>query len=206
VKYTLVLEPRSSKSFEYVLRTYHGVREEDWTKSLSGIHEARLPQKQKAQIDQTENQPLVVRIADDTLPCGIGRVKKNRAWNEPYRYVFYSYPEYIENCQHIFMRQRGGGATGRWFETGQIDVSKPCWLYAAVYNPSNQQRQIWQDEGWEILPEILQDLGDPRRKPRAVRGYTLMRKRISEGPVSFDTKAEKTNMVIWIFKETETKR
>ena len=30
VKYTLVLEPRSTKSFEYVLRTYHGAREEDW--------------------------------------------------------------------------------------------------------------------------------------------------------------------------------
>jgi len=207
VKFTLTLKPRSIRKFEYVLRTYHGVREDDWTKPLSGIYEARLPQKQrqKTQIAQTENQPLVVRIADKTLPCGIGRVKKNKAWNEPYRYVFYSYPEYIENCQHIFMRQTGGGATGRWFKTGQIDVSKPCWLYAAVYNPSNQQRQIWQDEGWEILPEILQDLGDPRRKPRPVRGYTLMRKRISEGPVSFDTKAEKTNMVIWIFKETEAK-
>jgi len=30
VKYTLVLEPRTTKSFEYVLRTYHGAREEDW--------------------------------------------------------------------------------------------------------------------------------------------------------------------------------
>ncbi|OHB80169.1 MAG: hypothetical protein A2Z25_02295 [Planctomycetes bacterium RBG_16_55_9] len=30
VKYTLTLEPRSIKSFEYVLRTYHGAREEDW--------------------------------------------------------------------------------------------------------------------------------------------------------------------------------
>ena len=30
VKYTLVLEPRAAKSFEYVLRTYHGAREEDW--------------------------------------------------------------------------------------------------------------------------------------------------------------------------------
>jgi len=30
VKYTLVLEPRSTKSFEYVLRTYHGAREENW--------------------------------------------------------------------------------------------------------------------------------------------------------------------------------
>jgi hypothetical protein len=30
VKYTLSLEPKSAKSFEYVLRTYHGTREEDW--------------------------------------------------------------------------------------------------------------------------------------------------------------------------------
>ncbi len=30
VKYTLVLEPRSTKSFDYALRTYHGAREEDW--------------------------------------------------------------------------------------------------------------------------------------------------------------------------------
>jgi len=30
VKYTLVLESRSTKSFEYTLRTYHGTREEDW--------------------------------------------------------------------------------------------------------------------------------------------------------------------------------
>jgi hypothetical protein len=30
VKFTLILEPRSKKRFEYVLRTYHGVREEDW--------------------------------------------------------------------------------------------------------------------------------------------------------------------------------
>jgi hypothetical protein len=30
VKYTLTLEPRSTKSFEYVLRTYHGDREEAW--------------------------------------------------------------------------------------------------------------------------------------------------------------------------------
>ena len=30
VKFTLILEPRSKKQFEYVLRTYHGVREEDW--------------------------------------------------------------------------------------------------------------------------------------------------------------------------------
>ncbi|HUW18282.1 MAG TPA: DUF4139 domain-containing protein [Sedimentisphaerales bacterium] len=29
VKFTLVLEPRSAKKFEYVLRTYHGSREED---------------------------------------------------------------------------------------------------------------------------------------------------------------------------------
>ena len=32
VKFTLVLKPRSAKEFEYVLRTYHGAREEDWKK------------------------------------------------------------------------------------------------------------------------------------------------------------------------------
>jgi hypothetical protein len=31
VKFTLILEPRTAKKFEYVLRTYHGTREEDWT-------------------------------------------------------------------------------------------------------------------------------------------------------------------------------
>ena len=30
VKFTLLLEPRSKKQFYYVLRTYHGVRQEDW--------------------------------------------------------------------------------------------------------------------------------------------------------------------------------
>jgi len=30
VKFTLVLEPRSAKTFGYVLRTYHGTRQEDW--------------------------------------------------------------------------------------------------------------------------------------------------------------------------------
>ena len=30
VKYTLDLQPRSTKKFEYVLRTYNGTREEDW--------------------------------------------------------------------------------------------------------------------------------------------------------------------------------
>jgi hypothetical protein len=30
VKFTLVLEPRTAKTFEYVLRTYHGTRREDW--------------------------------------------------------------------------------------------------------------------------------------------------------------------------------
>ena len=33
VKFTLILEPRSMKKFEYVLTTYHGVRQEDWTKA-----------------------------------------------------------------------------------------------------------------------------------------------------------------------------
>jgi hypothetical protein len=30
VKFTLDLQPRSSQTFEYVIRTYHGVRQEDW--------------------------------------------------------------------------------------------------------------------------------------------------------------------------------
>ncbi len=30
VKFTLDLQPRSAKTFEYVVRTYHGVREENW--------------------------------------------------------------------------------------------------------------------------------------------------------------------------------
>jgi hypothetical protein len=30
VKFTLDLQPRSAKTFEYILRTYHGVREENW--------------------------------------------------------------------------------------------------------------------------------------------------------------------------------
>jgi hypothetical protein len=33
VKFTLVLQPRSAKNFDYILRTYHGVRQEDWTKN-----------------------------------------------------------------------------------------------------------------------------------------------------------------------------
>jgi hypothetical protein len=32
VKFTLTLEPRSVKKFEYVLTTYHGVRQEDRTR------------------------------------------------------------------------------------------------------------------------------------------------------------------------------
>jgi hypothetical protein len=31
VKFTLDLQPRSAKEFRYVVRTYHGVRQEDWT-------------------------------------------------------------------------------------------------------------------------------------------------------------------------------
>jgi len=31
VKFTLDLQPRTKKEFGYVLRTYHGVRQEDWT-------------------------------------------------------------------------------------------------------------------------------------------------------------------------------
>jgi len=34
VKFTIILEPRSTKKYEYVLTTYHGVRQEDWTKAL----------------------------------------------------------------------------------------------------------------------------------------------------------------------------
>ncbi|MHC4559239.1 MAG: hypothetical protein ACYTFW_18910, partial [Planctomycetota bacterium] len=33
VKFTLVLQPRSAKKFEYILRTYHGVRQENWTRA-----------------------------------------------------------------------------------------------------------------------------------------------------------------------------
>jgi hypothetical protein len=33
VKFTLDLQPRSARQFEYVLRTYHGVRQEDWTRA-----------------------------------------------------------------------------------------------------------------------------------------------------------------------------
>ncbi len=33
VKFTLILEPRSAKEFEYILATYHGVRQEDWARA-----------------------------------------------------------------------------------------------------------------------------------------------------------------------------
>ena len=33
VKFTLELEPRSKNQFEYILTTYHGVREEDWVRT-----------------------------------------------------------------------------------------------------------------------------------------------------------------------------
>jgi hypothetical protein len=33
VKFVLGLEPRSTKKFQYILRTYHGVRQEDWTRA-----------------------------------------------------------------------------------------------------------------------------------------------------------------------------
>jgi len=33
VKFTLSLEPRTNRKFEYTLRTYHGERQEDWTKN-----------------------------------------------------------------------------------------------------------------------------------------------------------------------------
>ncbi len=32
VKYTILLDPHTKKEFQYVLRTYHGTREEDWQK------------------------------------------------------------------------------------------------------------------------------------------------------------------------------
>ncbi len=149
-------------------------------------------------------KPLVVSIIDKKLPCGIRRVQKRGVWNDPYRYYFHRFPDYLDRSQHIFMQQTGGGAEGRWFKTGQIKVSKPCWLYAAVFNPSSQQRKIWQHEGWKILPDIFQDLWYPRGKPAEVREYVLMRKHIPAGPVNFDTKAPRTNMVIWIFKEVES--
>jgi hypothetical protein len=30
IKFTLLLKPRSAKTFEYILRTYHRERQEDW--------------------------------------------------------------------------------------------------------------------------------------------------------------------------------
>ncbi len=33
IKFTLALKPRSAEKFEYVLRTYHGTREEDWKRA-----------------------------------------------------------------------------------------------------------------------------------------------------------------------------
>jgi len=33
VKFTLMLKPRSAKEFEYTLTTYHGVRQEDWSRA-----------------------------------------------------------------------------------------------------------------------------------------------------------------------------
>jgi hypothetical protein len=33
VKFALELQPRSLKKFEYIIRTYHGVRQEDWTRA-----------------------------------------------------------------------------------------------------------------------------------------------------------------------------
>ncbi len=33
VKFTLTLDPRSAKKFEYILTTYHGVRQEDWPRA-----------------------------------------------------------------------------------------------------------------------------------------------------------------------------
>ncbi len=33
ISFTLNLKPRSKQVFEYILTTYHGVRQEDWTRS-----------------------------------------------------------------------------------------------------------------------------------------------------------------------------
>ena len=168
---------------------------------------APSPSRQEAQVeDDGATRRLEVDLTDDDLPCGVGRVKEGAAWNEPYRYVFLSYPDYLEDCQYIFMRQVGGGAVGRWFETGQVAVSKECWLYAAVHKPTDDQRMIWQQEGWEMLPDVLKDLGDPRRKPRPEREYALMCRRIPAGPVCFDTEASEAQMVIWFFKDTGSVR
>lgn len=146
---------------------------------------------------------LVVTVAAPEIPCGVGRVEKNAIWNEPYRYIIRDFPDYLANAQHILMRQNGGGATGRWLQTGQVEVSQPCWFFAAVHQPTETHRESWKKEGWEILPDVLIDLGDPRFLPREVREYMLMRKRIKAGRVNFDTRAEKTPMVIWMFLEFE---
>jgi beta-lactamase regulating signal transducer with metallopeptidase domain len=160
-----------------------------------------LPEKAATQPNEKPGKPLRISFTDNQLPCGIGRIKEGSTWNEPYRYVFHSFPDYLDGCQHILMKQNGGGAEGRWFKTGQIAASRTCWLYAAIHRSSNKQHQIWQQEGWEILPEIVQDLGDFRSDPRPIRNYVLMRKCIAPGTINFDTRAKKTNMVIWIFKE-----
>ena len=33
VKFTLSLQPRAAKKFEYIVTTYHGTRQEDWTRA-----------------------------------------------------------------------------------------------------------------------------------------------------------------------------
>ena len=142
-------------------------------------------------------QSLVVSIADSKLRCSVDRMRKNGTWNVPYRGQFHTFPEYLAGCQYIVIRE---GTGGKWFNTGQVKVSEACWLYAAVYRSSDEQHRTWQKEGWEILSDALQILGNVRARPRPVLDYVLMRKHIPAGPVSFDTKARKTNNVIWIFK------
>jgi predicted outer membrane repeat protein len=99
------------------------------------------------------------------------------------------------------------GSKDRWFKTGQVRVSKACWLYAAVNEPSYGQSYLWQKEGWEILDETVRCKVSSRGRSRSdskqspVVDYSLMRKCIAAGPVDFDTDAEKTEDVIWIFKE-----
>ncbi|HVX11706.1 MAG TPA: hypothetical protein VHC22_11040 [Pirellulales bacterium] len=159
--------------------------------------------RQEARNGEPGPARLLVTVTEPELPCGVGRVQKDAVWNEPYRYIIRDFPDYLANAQHILMRQNGGGATGRWLQTGQVEVSQPCWFYAAVHQPTDAQRESWKKEGWEILPDVLSDLGDPRFLPREVREYMLMRKRIKAGRVNFDTRAEKTPMVIWMFLEFE---
>ncbi|MHC4707758.1 MAG: C25 family cysteine peptidase, partial [Planctomycetota bacterium] len=149
------------------------------------------------------SEPLTVSVADGKLPCKVGRMKEDGVWNIPYRCKFVAFPGYLHGCQYIVMNE---GDTGRWFDAGPISVSQACWLYAAVRNPSYGQKHFWPAEGWEILDEVLQCICPRSRswsgpEPNSVIDCVLMRKRIPAGPVDFSTQAQKTNDVIWIFRE-----